>query len=108
MNREKLCFFSFLLFKFFSPPIEAGCKGKALFLAFTRTFETYFLEYCSASTAGNTCIVAVKFLTGQISVGAVALAEPVVRLTIRDCKSSAIFWVCNKPGKDLGLRGVDE
>ena len=108
MNREKLYFSSISLFKSFSPPIEAGCKGKALFLAFTRTFENYFLEYCSASTVTNTFIVAVQFLTGQISVGAVALAEPVVRLTIRDCKSSVIFWVCNKLGKDLGLRGVDE
>ena len=102
--------FIFLRFNFqvFSPPIEAECKGKALFSAFTRTFKIYFLEVCLASTAINTCIVAVKFLTGQISVGAVALAEPVVRLTIWDCKISVIFWVCNKLGKDLGLRGVDE
>ena len=61
-----------------------------------------------AGTASNTCIVAVEFLAGQIPVGAVALAEPVVRLTIWDCKISAIFWVYNKLGKDWGLRGVDE
>ena len=80
----------------------------ALFSAFTRTFKIYFIEVCLADTASNTCIVAVKFLTGQISVGAVALAEPVVRLTIWDCKISVIFWVCNTLGKDLGLRGVDK
>ena len=105
MNREVFYFFLVSLFKSFSPPIEAGCKGKALFSAFTRTFEIYFLEVCLADKASNTCIVAVKFLTGQISVGAVALAEPVVRLTIWDCKSSGIFWVCNKLSEALGLRG---
>ncbi|MDO7847774.1 hypothetical protein Q5H92_15510 [Hymenobacter sp. M29] len=38
---ERRKFYSFFvsLFKLLPPPVEAGCKGKALFSAFTRAFE---------------------------------------------------------------------
>ncbi|WP_342300961.1 hypothetical protein [Hymenobacter segetis] len=92
-QKRKLLFFFVSLFNPFPPPVEAGCKGKALFRLSQALSNFNFRRLLRSGTAGNTSTASVKFLTDQLSVGAVALAEPVVRLTIWDCKSRGIFWV---------------
>ena len=97
-------FFCVLLLFFFRPSIETERKDKALSSDFVMPLGINFRELCWTDTRNNTRIAVVKFITSQISVGAVALTEPIVRLTIWDCKTSGFSWTYKAWRKDLGLR----
>ena len=89
---EKNSDFFFFAFQFFSPPVEAGCKGTVLFSAFARGLENkFFLTLYLDNARSKTSQLLVKHRHFQFSSRAVAVEEPVVRLTIWDCKSRRIF-----------------
>jgi hypothetical protein len=62
----KILFFVGLLFNSFSPPIEAGCKGKNLFSTLATTLKINFRGLERNGTGSKTSDATWKFLTVSI------------------------------------------
>jgi hypothetical protein len=70
-----------------------GAKVRRFFQLSQSLLKINFLGLCWAGTRSNTSMAAVKFLGGQLSVGAVAAAEPDTLLVIGSAKVGVISGV---------------
>jgi hypothetical protein len=98
---ENFYFSSFRFLIRFRLLSKRGAKVRRFFRLSQGLLKINFLGLCWAGTRSNTSMAAVKFLGSQLSVGAVAAAEPDALLVIGSAKVGVISGVARDAGQLL-------